>query len=93
MMVHCENCKYRIKHKYSPYFFKCGKVSYLRGRLVSGSFGCVMGDGEQENAADTGCEYCGDEFVPALNWQYGLDHILPDYKYCPMCGRKMEEER
>ena len=92
MMVHCENCKYRIKHKYSPYFFKCGKVSYLRGRLVSGSFGCVMGDGEQENAADTGCEYCGDEFVPALNWQYGLDHILPDYKYCPMCGRNLREE-
>lgn len=44
---------------------------------------------EQE---ESGCEYCRDEFVPALNWQYGLDHILPDYKYCPMCGRKMEEE-
>ena len=44
---------------------------------------------ERENA---GCEYCGDEFVPALNWQYGLDHILPDYKYCPMCGRNLREE-
>ena len=39
-----------------------------------------------------GCEYCGDEFVPALNWQYVLDHILPDYKYCPMCGRNLREE-
>lgn len=41
---------------------------------------------------ESGCEYCGDEFVPALNWQYGLDHILPDYKYCPMCGRNLREE-
>ena len=48
MMVHCENCKYRIKHKYSPYFFKCGKVSYLRGRLVSGGFGCVIGEEETQ---------------------------------------------
>ena len=41
---------------------------------------------------ESGCEYCGDEFVPALDWQYGLDHILPDYKYCPMCGRNLREE-
>ena len=38
-----------------------------------------------------GCEYCiqQDGFSPPLNWQYSLDHILPDYKFCPMCGRKM----
>lgn len=30
------------------------------------------------------CEYCDD--VCELNWKYGLDHILPDYRYCPMCG-------
>lgn len=38
-----------------------------------------------------GCEYCvqQDGFSPPLDWQYGLDHILPDYKFCPMCGRKM----
>lgn len=58
MMVHCENCKYRIKHKHSPYFFKCGRVSYLKGRLVSGDFGCVAGDEEKKNAAQPGCEYC-----------------------------------
>lgn len=38
-----------------------------------------------------GCKYCvqQDGFSPPLDWQYDLDHILPDYKFCPMCGRKM----
>lgn len=35
------------------------------------------------------CEYCGGEPMRPLDWQYGLDHIFPDYKYCPMCGRKV----
>lgn len=37
-----------------------------------------------------GCEYCDDDgFCPPLDWKYGLDHIFPDYKYCPICGRKL----
>lgn len=39
-----------------------------------------------------GCEYCTDDDCPPLDWQYGLDHILPDYKFCPMCGRKLVSE-
>lgn len=34
-----------------------------------------------------GCECCCDE-----DWKYGLDHIFPDYKYCPMCGRKLGDK-
>lgn len=37
------------------------------------------------------CEYCCGEPMRPLDWQYGLDHIFPDYKYCPMCGRKVRE--
>lgn len=37
-----------------------------------------------------GCEYCLDDDCPPLDWEYGLDHIFPDYKFCPMCGRLME---
>ena len=37
------------------------------------------------------CEYCSGEPMRPLDWQYGLDHIFPDYKYCPMCGRKVRE--
>ena len=47
-----------------------------------------------ENTADESneeCEYCSGEPMRALDWQYGLDHIFPDYKYCPMCGRKVIE--
>lgn len=37
------------------------------------------------------CEYCSGEPMRPLDWQYGLDHISPDYKYCPMCGRRVRE--
>ena len=37
------------------------------------------------------CEYCCGEPMRPLDWQYGLDHVFPDYKYCPMCGRKVRE--
>ena len=37
------------------------------------------------------CEYCSGDPMRSLDWQYGLDHIFPDYKYCPMCGRKVRE--
>lgn len=39
---------------------------------------------------EKGCEYCSDDYCPPLDWQYGLDHILPDYCFCPMCGRKIK---
>ena len=39
----------------------------------------------------SGCEYCCGEPMRPLDWQYGLDHIFPDYKYCPMCGRRVRE--
>ena len=40
-----------------------------------------------------GCEYCDDDgFCPPLDWKYGLDHIFPDYKYCPMCGKNVRKE-
>lgn len=39
-----------------------------------------------------GCQYCDDKDCPPLDWMYGLDHILPDYKYCQMCGKPMNEE-
>lgn len=40
---------------------------------------------------DEECEYCSGSPMLPLNWKYGLDYILPDYKYCPMCGRKVIE--
>ncbi|MFA7637423.1 MAG: hypothetical protein WCX81_06640 [Monoglobales bacterium] len=40
---------------------------------------------------EKGCEYCNDPDCPPLDWRYGLDHILPGYKHCPMCGRGLEE--
>lgn len=40
-----------------------------------------------------GCHYCDDkETVMELDWIYGLDHILTDYKFCPMCGRPLTEK-
>lgn len=50
-VVRCKDCKYHIEHKYSPTFYKCKQVSFLKGRLVSSKFGCVLGakmDEEQE---------------------------------------------
>lgn len=37
---------------------------------------------------EEGCEYClPDDCCSPLSWQYGLDHIFPYYRFCPMCGR------
>ena len=45
-----------------------------------------------ENATtESKCEYCCGEPMRPLDWQHGLDHIFPDYKYCPMCGRRVRE--
>lgn len=44
-----------------------------------------------DNTVDEECEYCSGSPMLPLNWKYGLDYILPDYKYCPMCGRKVIE--
>lgn len=41
---------------------------------------------------DVGCPWCDDPCFPRLDWEAGLDHILPDYQYCPMCGRPMTHE-
>jgi hypothetical protein len=45
----------------------------------------------EKTKREKGCEHCDDDCCPRLNWHYGLDHILPGYKYCPMCGRKLQE--
>ena len=39
-----------------------------------------------------GCEYCDDPCSPRLDWEYGIDHILPDYGFCPMCGKPITDE-
>lgn len=41
-------------------------------------------------ALSNDCEYCSGDPMRPLDWQYGLDHIFPDYKYCPMCGRYLK---
>ena len=46
---------------------------------------------EQVEKVWPGCEYCSGD-CPPLDWQFGLDHILPNYKYCPMCGAPMTDE-
>ena len=45
---------------------------------------------QEKRERERGCEYCDDPDCPPLDWRCGLDHILPDYKLCPMCGRKLE---
>lgn len=36
---------------------------------------------ENETPKSNECEYCCGEPMRPLDWQYGLDHIFPDYKY------------
>ena len=51
----------------------------------------ITSPNETANELDEECEYCSGSPMLPLNWKYGLDYILPDYKYCPMCGRKVIE--
>ena len=39
-----------------------------------------------------GCTYCMNDICSLLNWKYGLDYVLPNYKFCPMCGRPLTDE-
>lgn len=40
-----------------------------------------------------GCEYCADpDGILPLDWMYGLDHIFPNYRFCPMCGRELRRK-
>ncbi len=45
----------------------------------------------EKQEREKGCEFCLDDSCPPLDWQYGLDHILPGYRFCPMCGRPLSE--
>ena len=45
---------------------------------------------QEREERSKGCEYCRDDCCPQLDWRFGLDHILPDYMFCPMCGRQMK---
>ena len=37
-----------------------------------------------------GCEYCDDNFK---FWQTQISGELPNVRYCPMCGREMEDNQ
>lgn len=46
-----------------------------------------------ERERNQGCEYCQtDDCCSPLSWQYGLDHIFPDYRFCSMCGRDLRRK-
>lgn len=47
---------------------------------------------QEREERSKGCVYCLDDCCAPLDWEYGLDHILPDYKFCPMCGKRLREE-
>ena len=38
---------------------------------------------------DKGCEYCDDNFK---FWQAQISGELPNVRFCPMCGRRLEAE-
>ena len=47
---------------------------------------------EQIEKVWNGCTYCMNDICSLLNWKYGLDYVLPNYKFCPMCGRPLTDE-
>lgn len=47
---------------------------------------------EQVEKVWNGCTYCMNDICSLLNWKYGLDYVLPNYKFCPMCGRPLTDE-
>ncbi len=42
-VVRCKDCAGAIKHKEYPDMYKCNGCSFVRGRLVTGEFGCTVG--------------------------------------------------
>ena len=60
----------------------CLKLEMLRSELE-----------RMDREQGQGCEYCRpDDCCSPLSWQYGLDHIFPDYRFCPMCGRDLRRK-
>jgi hypothetical protein len=42
-VVRCKDCAGGIKHKAYPDIYKCNGCNYVRGRLVTSTFGCTAG--------------------------------------------------
>lgn len=49
-------------------------------------------DKSEQPRSQNACHYCNDDDRSELNRMYGLDHILPGYRFCPMCGRRIDGE-
>lgn len=57
---------------------------------LDGALDAAISALQEREERSKGCEYCRDDCCPQLDWRFGLDHILPDYMFCPMCGRQMK---
>lgn len=87
ILIDADKLKYDIyKHFYIKYggCYIAGEVADIIDMQQS-----ISNAEENETPESNECEYCCGEPMRPLDWQYGLDHIFPDYKYCPMCGRKV----
>lgn len=69
----------------------CEKTKAKKQRMVENCRTAVEALLEMRER-NKGCEICNDDSILLLNWKYGLDHVLPNYKYCPMCGKDLEKE-
>ena len=63
-----------------PHFYKCEKVSFLRGSFVSGSFGCAIGkkekDAQNEHNTQTLIEPC---IIQWINVKEKLPSVINTY--------------
>ena len=72
----------------------CGNITIDENSPVAKEMGDAIKTAisalQEREERSKGCVYCLDDCCAPLDWEYGLDHILPDYKFCPMCGRKLK---
>lgn len=87
-LIDADKLKYDI---YKHFYIKYGGV-YMAGEIsdIIDMQQTISDAAENEPPESNECEYCCGEPMRPLDWQYGLDHIFPDYKYCPMCGRYLK---
>lgn len=87
------NDREAIKHLTNDWFKSLGGQLCVDGDKVDGfleAVGIGISALQEREERARGCEYCRDDCCPQLDWRFGLDHILPDYMFCPMCGRKLK---
>jgi len=66
----------------------CGDIEYCKAQ--NRALDIAIAALREQQAREKGCDYCG--LIYKLDGaSYGTDSVIIENRFCPMCGRELEE--